>query len=290
MSNTFTALLLAALLTGSNAHSFVTKPVPRGSNPIGAGCGAGLGCKGPCDSPKTNSLFNQQWVTPPTVQRGQNLPIEWFRANHPGGFVRLAIAPLDQSDTWSAFNNAKGTTYFCFERGCGPTNPSTPNGTGDGTCKGQFTIPSHLADGRYTIQWLWFGGGTLFGQQNLGFGEYYACTDVSIKGGAAVTSTLPPTKYAGGDFSTGFSSGVCKYWSSNKVGDCSFPGRAVGSPEIACSTGASRTGKPYPFAAVTGLPSSASVKLAVPKVDAPSTSTKTKKKKIVTVVVKKVKA
>ncbi|KAJ3046279.1 hypothetical protein HDV00_000092 [Rhizophlyctis rosea] len=269
-------------LESANAHSFITKPVPRGSTPIGGGCGAGFGCKGPCDSPKSHSLFNQQWVTPPTVGRGQNLPIEWFRANHPGGFVRLAIAPLENSDDWAAFNNAKGTTFFCFERGCGPTDTTKPNGPGASTCSGQFTIPSNLKDGKYTIQWAWFGGGTLFGVETLGFAEYYACTDVTVKGGATYSSALPPTKFAGGDFSTGAKSGVCKYWSSNKIGDCALPGQYPKS-EIACSTGPSRTGKPVPFAAHTGLPSSSTAVKAV----LPASGTSSKTKVVTKVVIKK---
>ncbi|KAJ3299304.1 hypothetical protein HK104_009423 [Borealophlyctis nickersoniae] len=205
----------------------MTSPTPRGSHPIGAGCSAGRGCKGPCDSPRNESLFNQQWVTPKTYGRGETVPIEWIRANHPGGFVRLAIAPEVDSDDEMAFHNALGSQFLCYERGCGPTDPNDNyfgqnNGKGEGTCSGFLTIPTHLPDGKYTIQWIWFGGGVYMGQRDGGFGEYYACTDVNVLGGAAQEpDARPSVHFAGKDYSNP-SENVCKYWSSNRVGDCAF--------------------------------------------------------------------
>ncbi|KAJ3272779.1 hypothetical protein HK104_004403 [Borealophlyctis nickersoniae] len=200
----------------------MTSPWPRGSTPPGAGCGAGLGCKGPCDSPRSRSLFSQQWVPKPqVVGRGSKIPIQWIRGNHPGGFVRLAVAPLSQSDSWTAFNTAAGSQYFCFERNCGPTNPNDMtfgknNGPGAGTCSATFTVPDHLPDGDYTLQWIWFGGGVYLAQKDAGFGEFYTCTDIIVRGGAPKKTTKPGPKFVGGDYSNP-NKGVCKYWSSNKT-------------------------------------------------------------------------
>ncbi|KAJ3031090.1 hypothetical protein HDV00_008513 [Rhizophlyctis rosea] len=273
---------LLASLSSVSSHSFITQPVPRGSVPIGAGCGSGPGCKGPCDTPKSHSLFNQQYVTPTTTSRSALLPLKWYRGNHPGGFVRVSIVPYESSDSWSAFNNAPGQQFWCYERNCGPADPSNANGPGDGPCSGDYKIPKNLPDGQYTIQLVWFGGGNIWGVPTSGFGEYYSCTDVVIRGGATLdTSAKEAPKFSGGDFATGQGSNVCKYWSSTKIGDCAFEGKFPSCPAGAsiydgchtlepCTTGhASMVGTPNltPGLGPLGTGTSGvtgSVKLAMP--------------------------
>ncbi|KAJ3048679.1 hypothetical protein HK097_010308 [Rhizophlyctis rosea] len=205
---------------------------------------------------KTGQLPGSSWVTPQTTSRSSLLPIKWYRGNHPGGFIRLSIVPLESSDSWEAFNSAPAQQFYCFEKNCGPSDTSNPNGPGDGPCRAEFKVPKHLEDGKYTIQMTWFGGGNIWGVPTFGFGEYYSCTDIVVQGGETVdpSANAAPT-FSGGDFATGQDSGVCKYWSSNRLGDCAFDGRSPSCPEGAsiydgchtlepCSNGTSMVGTP----------------------------------------------
>ncbi|KAJ2463517.1 hypothetical protein EV174_006943, partial [Coemansia sp. RSA 2320] len=101
----------------------LSTPPSRGNKPWWGTCAAGAGCKGPCDSAKADSPFNSIYVPKTYIQRGQQLNVGWHRLNHPGGFVRLAMVPFNQSDSWSAFND-NVLKYTCYETNCGPADPS----------------------------------------------------------------------------------------------------------------------------------------------------------------------
>ncbi|KAJ1927714.1 hypothetical protein IWQ60_002686 [Tieghemiomyces parasiticus] len=227
-----------------------------------------MGCKGPCNMPKSASDANNVSPNLPVFQRGQVIQPWWNRMNHPGGFVRFAFVPFSQSDDWDAFNS-NVAQYTCYEKDCGPDDPGftifeAGNGPGNGKCSASLTIPTHFPDNTVvTLQWIWFGGGVYYAQPKAGFGEYYSCTDLVIKGGAQVTvphagkSTPPP--FVGKDYANPKTE-VCKYWSSNKVGDCSFgdrkPSPVAGNllsqslePCVvnASSSAGSRVGKPFGY-------------------------------------------
>ncbi|OLY82870.1 hypothetical protein AYI68_g3000 [Smittium mucronatum] len=227
-------LLLLSLASLCAGHGMLKYPQSRGNAQWYGTCSAGAGCKGPCDSPRSNSPANSIYYTPETVQRGQQITIKWDRLNHPGGFVRLAMTTFDQSDDWESFNN-NVSKYVCYESNCGP-DASEPNafgtltGPGDGECSTSFTIPSDLPDGLITLQWVWFGGGIYYGEQDTSFGEYYGCSDMKLSGGVFENSTASAYFYSGqAQFQGGDimypNEDVCRYWGSNKVGDCNFPGQ-----------------------------------------------------------------
>ncbi|KAJ2333593.1 hypothetical protein GGH91_005902, partial [Coemansia sp. RSA 2671] len=226
-------------------------------------CAAGAGCKGPCDSPKADAPFNSNYVPKKYIQRGQQLDVGWNRLNHPGGFVRLAMVPFNQSDSWSAFND-NVLKYTCYETNCGPSDPNHKlfgylNGPGNDPCSTKVTVPSNIPDNTaVTLQWIWYGGGIYYGEPDASFGEYYGCSDLIVNGGA-FSDVKPVATFAGGD-ATYPNSDVCKYWGSNKVGDCSFGDRvpnAIAGDLLSqslepCTRGPQLKGQPAGFGSAPG--------------------------------------
>ncbi|OMH83030.1 hypothetical protein AX774_g3464, partial [Zancudomyces culisetae] len=136
-------------------------PLPRGNLRTFGTCGAGQGCKGPCDDSRDSQAQKFKYLTPSIYRRGQNITVKWGRQNHPGGFIRLAIARYQDSDNWGSFNEGV-IKYTCYETNCGPDNPNNTNwgvlaGPGSQECSTVITIPDYLNDDMYTLQWMWYG-------------------------------------------------------------------------------------------------------------------------------------
>ncbi|KAJ1718772.1 hypothetical protein LPJ61_006479 [Coemansia biformis] len=270
LSSVLVAVL--ALVAGCAAHSLLAHPPSRGNVEWWGTCSSGAGCKGPCDSPKNKSPFNSVYVPKTYVQRGQELDVGWNRLNHPGGFVRLALVPFNSSDSWAAFND-NILKYTCYETNCGPSNAADKtlghlNGPGNSPCSTKVTVPKNIPDGTaVTLQWIWYGGGIYYGEPDTSFGEYYSCSDMIVSGGAPLAREKPAPVFQGGD-ATYPNSGACKYWGSNKVGDCSFgdrvptpvDGNLLSQSLEPCMRGPPRKGAPLgmgPAAAPSAPPSSA---------------------------------
>ncbi|KAJ1998773.1 hypothetical protein H4R26_005332, partial [Coemansia thaxteri] len=147
---------------------------------------------------------------------------------------------------------------------CGPADPSNNvfgylNGPGSSPCSTTVTVPSNIPDNTaVTLQWMWYGGGIYYGEVDTSFGEYYGCSDLIVSGGP-FSDAKPVVTFAGGD-ATYPNSDVCKYWGSNKVGDCNF-GDRVPSPIAGnllsqslepCIRGPQLKGQPADFALVSG--------------------------------------
>ncbi|KAG0259150.1 hypothetical protein BG011_002810 [Mortierella polycephala] len=208
----------------------MTNPRGRGNVEWWGTCASGFGCHGPCDSKKAQApILNDPTYPIQHIRRGEKLTIEWNRFNHPGGFVRLAMVPFEKSDEWASFNAALHSKFTCYETNCGPDDPNDSffgvmNGAGNGICSTTFTVPQDLPDGKATLQWIWYGGGVYYGQADAGFGEYYTCADYVVQGGQDLVpgGSLGDLRvWQGGDASNP-GADVCKYWSSNRIGDCSF--------------------------------------------------------------------
>jgi len=204
--------VLLGLLSGALGHSYLTKPTSRSNqrNSV-TGC-RGPNCLGPCDV----KLSNAQ--TPAvTIARGQTIQLNWPRNNHAGGFIRVAWAPTSNSDSHEAFD-ANVQEFFCHEKGgCKPDNPSDANGgdsaPADGSfqpCAASVTVPPHLADGKWTLQWAWFGGA-------FALGDYYSCVDYTVSGGPS--GSAPATFFEGGDFSYPGQQ-KCKFFNTDRLHRC----------------------------------------------------------------------
>ncbi|KAJ1955395.1 hypothetical protein EC988_001904 [Linderina pennispora] len=255
-------------------------PPPRGNKQWYGTCSAGSGCKGPCDSAKADAPFNDMYVPKKYVKRGSELTVGWDRLNHPGGFVRLAMVPFNQSDSWSAFNE-NVLKYTCYETNCGPSDPNHNsfghlNGPGNAPCSTKVTVPKNIPDNTaVTLQWIWYGGGIYYGEKDTSFGEYYGCSDMIVAGGEFADAKPEPT-FQGGDV-TYPNTDTCKYWGSNKVGDCNF-GDKYPSPKEGdllsqslepCMRGPEKQGKP---AGISGSSPAPSIVPHAAAVDAPVTS------------------
>ncbi|OMJ20108.1 hypothetical protein AYI70_g4325 [Smittium culicis] len=250
-------VLLIVQLKEVLSHGMLKYPYSRGNLKWFGTCGAGAGCKGPCDSSIAESKgslpFRLSKMGP--FKRGSSIQVQWNRLNHPGGFVRLAIVPYKSSDSWRAFDR-NVVQFNCYESNCGPTVKNDPilgylNGSGDMPCSKSLEIPTNLADGLYTLQWAWFGGGVYISQVDKSFGEYYGCSDFVVKGGPPPVSFRKPTVFKGGDVMYP-NQQVCRYWGSNRLGDCNFAGRypvvVPGNPYAStlepCMSGGAKKGRP----------------------------------------------
>ena len=131
--------------------------------------------------------------------------------------IRYAWAPTANSDDPAAFE-AGIAQYACHEVACNGQNQCNGNQllnnpTSCTPCQGTITVPTWVADGSWTLQWVWYGGGG-------GFQPYYSCVDYIVSAGAAVTAKTEP-KFVPGDARSTTSCGVCANC------DKSFP-RGVG--------------------------------------------------------------
>jgi len=205
-------VLLSLLISGAFGHSYLTSPISRSDQTQSeSGC-RGPACLGPCDIPLASASR-----APITIQRGANILAQWPRNNHAGGFIRFSWAPTSQSDTASAFDSGVSTIHCHEIGGCGPSDPSNPNG-GDngpadgssGACQVEIIVPLSLSDGKYTLQWAWFGGA-------FALGDYYSCVDYTISGGP--TGPVATPLYYGGDFSNP-GENVCKFFNTDRLHQC----------------------------------------------------------------------
>jgi len=238
-------LIICAIATQTYCHSYLSTPASRSNQrQSGTGC-RGPACRGPCDVTLARA------VTPAvTVQRGQTISIKWPRNNHAGGFVRYAWSLTTNSDSAASFD-ANVQFFSCFEIGalCKPDDSSDPNGGDSGgldSCGASIVVPGWVTDGKWTLQWAWFGGA-------FQLGDYYSCVDYTISGGPATAKTTPVL--FGGDYANPNNRSVCKYFNTNQLHICidepceaptaPFPGQhsgPVSGISAALSSGSSSAG------------------------------------------------
>lgn len=206
-------LVLVAFIAQALGHSYLTNPISRSNQRESTtGC-RGPNCLGPCDRPRSAATR-----APITIARGASISVQWPRNNHAGGFIRLAWAPTAQSDSHAAFD-AGVQQISCHEvGGCRPDSASDPNGGDSGpadgssrACSTSITVPTHLPDGAYTLQWSWFGGA-------FALGDYYSCVDYRISGGPQTSSPAAPV-FKGGDY-TYPGQQKCKFFNTDRLHQC----------------------------------------------------------------------
>jgi len=207
----YLVLLFLVALSEIDAHSYLSNPISRANQrQTQSGC-RGPACLGPCEVTKVQAL-----TLPASIARGDSIQVQWPRNNHAGGFVRYAWAPFDSSDDMSVFDN-NAQVYTCFEIGtsdCGSSDPTNPNGGDDGNqfnCGFTLTVPGYLTDGKWTLQWAWFGGA-------FTLGDYYSCVDYNVAGGPSSAQQGP--YFLGGDYSNPTNTGVCKWFNTDRLHVC----------------------------------------------------------------------
>lgn len=211
-SRLISVFLLAICVSYVLGHSYVTSPTTRSNQKqTQSGC-RGPNCLGPCDV-----TANQARTPAVTIARGATIKVEWPRNNHAGGFIRLSWALTSGSDSHANFDNGV-QEIVCHENGgCYPDDPSNPNGgdsgPGDGSsraCSATITVPLHLTDGAWTLQWAWFGGA-------FALGDYYSCVDYKISGGP--TGSKLDAVFIGGDYTYPGQS-KCKFFNTDRLHQC----------------------------------------------------------------------
>jgi len=133
-------------------------------------------CPGPCEDGRGFDAG-----TPNRFQRGQQISVSWLRNGHGlGGAVRWSIVNVDKND----YNNKNTFNERAFHVECFVqrlVDCGGPCGTDDKRYESTLRIPTSLPDGRYRLQWIWFGGPDP--SPNGNFGDYYNCADLYISGG-----------------------------------------------------------------------------------------------------------
>lgn len=207
------AFLLTLCISYTIGHSYVTSPTSRSNQKqTQSGC-RGPSCLGPCDVP-----LNQARTPAVTIARGGAINVQWPRNNHAGGFIRFAWTQTSNSDSHTAFDNGVQEIHCHEIGGCGPDDPSLPNGGDSGpsdgssrACQTTITVPSYLTDGTWTLQWAWFGGA-------FALGDYYSCIDYVISGGNFVNQKSDAVFY-GGDY-TYPGQNKCKFFNTDRLHAC----------------------------------------------------------------------
>ena len=223
-------LALLALATSASAHSFIAEPAAGRRLPFGETRHIS---SGPCGVGKSSGNPSKL-----TYKRGQSVEIKWPRNNHPGGFIRLALVPFQNSDNKEAFEQ-NIIHYNCHESNCRSGYYTDllggdPEGAQEHSnlCSNSFTIPTWAQNGQYTLQWTWFGGGSWYGKKYEAQHTYVSCVDFTVAGYEQVETKAQDfcPVFKGGDAQNP-GGDKCLYFLNNnanelQVDQCSYGGCA----------------------------------------------------------------
>lgn len=198
------ALLFAALAAACfhfvNGHSFLLEPraynnnydndhFPNGCRPFE--CPA---C--PRIKPDKSKNANSEDKPEVTWKRGQRVPIRWAKNNHRGGFVRMAIVPVEKMND-HGYQRRLAFYYGCWQQNLHKCDQN-PCGADkkDWVLKRDIVIPAVVPDGVYSFSWVWYGG-IDFTMKMPKFADYYSCSFIRIQGGDSLIESYNPFFDAG---------------------------------------------------------------------------------------------
>jgi hypothetical protein len=188
---TFAVAAAALLLDSASAHSYLVKPVSRVQSSQ-TDMSNSMGCPSPGKGTVTS------------FEAGEKIDVKYWRNNHLGGFIRWSIVPAGQETKANFDKNA--FYYTCRESGptCLPKGQNTKyagdsSGSNTISCGDSITLPDWLPAGDYTLQWMWFGVGSSYG--NLGWAEpqFKSCADLRLTTAGIKTSAPKCPTFVGGD-------------------------------------------------------------------------------------------
>lgn len=217
----------AAAVRPAAAHSFLTHPLPAWEAVAGCRVGGTPGfmynCRGPCPNAGGYGLREGLDEAHPTAvwARGESVEIRWARNNHEGGFVRLALVPLEYRD------NPEMHKKYAFHFQCFRSDPFTCKTKAERLIDGWFDeknvaykthvkVPRHIPNGIYVLGWVWYGGLHSDMPWTSYYGDYYSCAYVRIHGGGPLSWSHQPTWWPG---RSSLFPNVCET-SANKIGQC----------------------------------------------------------------------
>lgn len=165
-------------------------------------------------------------------KRGQKVMFSWAKNNHRGGLVRVSLVPADSmmSRPWHAklalFHGCwESGMYRCAGDMCGSDSDN------EGFQR-EVVIPPVFPDGIYVAAVVWYGG-LHFSRDKGQFPDYFSCSFVHIKGGAALGGSYQP-EWAPGD--TGKFEAVAYTGDPSKEGMCHTASDEVGKcPNTGCT-------------------------------------------------------
>ncbi|KAJ3476283.1 hypothetical protein NLG97_g9177 [Lecanicillium saksenae] len=172
-------IAISGLATLASAHILMTNPVPYGKSSLTNGPLAADGSDFPCK--QRSGVYNDEGASNVYAQ-GSKQQLEFQgTAVHGGGSCQVSIT-TDLKPT----KNSVWKVIKSIEGGC-PAKDQTGN-MGDNAksavpYKYDFTIPSELAAGNYTIAWTWFN--------KVGNREMYMnCAPMAVTGSAGSQSFM----------------------------------------------------------------------------------------------------
>ncbi|TMW58396.1 hypothetical protein Poli38472_009955 [Pythium oligandrum] len=215
------AVASLAFLDAVSAHTSLKTPVSReGGREIVEDVNGSVGCK--------KKMAPGGPVT--EVKAGSEIPVEYYRNNHIGGFVRWSLVKKSDEENMDAFE--KGVFYYtCRESGndCNPRNGkpySLWREAWDGVdtfiivCGDKIKIPDYLDDGEYVLQFTNFGTGHSMQDPGLATPTYRSCADLKITGGSSKNPRPACPTFVGGDRATkneNKGNDVCSYFQTNEI-------------------------------------------------------------------------
>lgn len=189
MKTLLIAFILATLVL--NSHCWLTCPISLNRSPFRK-----ENSVAPCEAAKFDSLSQ---VTP--VYVGDRLKVGWVSNNRCGGYVRLALVPLEKRNDPAAFD-MNVVKYACFghDERFGEFQDPTCNHpcNARGGCEYQtdledvnrydttIAIPTNLDDGLYVLQWKAVPGTRT--------SYYYSCAVLHIQGGSSRQHPCTPAR------------------------------------------------------------------------------------------------
>ncbi|TMW58397.1 hypothetical protein Poli38472_009956 [Pythium oligandrum] len=204
-----------------SAHTSLLKPISReGGKEIIEDVNGVFGCK--------KKMAPGGPVT--EVKAGSEIPVEYYRNNHIGGFVRWSLVKKSDEENMDAFE--KGVFYYtCRESGndCNPRNGkpySLWREAWDGVdtfiivCGDKIKIPDYLDDGEYVLQFTKFGTGHSMQKPGLATPTYRSCADLKITGGSSKNPRPACPTFVGGDRATkneNKGNDMCSYYHLNDI-------------------------------------------------------------------------
>ncbi|KAI4138683.1 MAG: hypothetical protein L6R39_006665, partial [Caloplaca ligustica] len=161
--------LVAAAIGIASAHIIMESPVPYGADHINSEPLLPDGSDFPCKQRDNVYKLIKQNVMP--IGQPQTLSFRG-QATHGGGTCQISLTTDKQptkDSTWKVIETIEGGCPSTFPGNVG-TDPS-----GYGADKFQFTIPSQVPPGDYTLAWTWFN--------KIGNREMYMnCAPVTVTG------------------------------------------------------------------------------------------------------------
>lgn len=187
-------IAVAALFPQSTAHTYILKPKGDRTPDWTATCRVGgprhapnNNCPGPCIDTSKKS-WRDASGRPTVYRRGQTVPLVWARNGHTGGFVRFSLVPRSSRMSKGA-HNRMAFRYACFESGVHKCREDRCGTDRNGNAyRTMAQIPTTHPDGEYVLGFAWYGGTTA---NRYGFGDYYSCANVIIRGGPMTSKYTP---------------------------------------------------------------------------------------------------